>query len=306
MTVWLLLPLVLSGLFGVLAPVLARRLPPAVATWFLSGGAAVAAAASSATVALLGLFFLAQSPMLIAQGHWSDRVLRMHAHQAQVLGAGALAAAAVLAVRFVRTAVRRLSAVRDAYRLAAAMTDSDTELVVLDATQRQAMAVPGRPGRIVATSALLRSLDGAQRRALLAHERAHLAHRHHVHQSVGVLAAALNPLLVAVPRALERSCERWADEDAAHLCPRVTVAGALVRAAIASRPSAPAVVLAAGATDAADRIGAMRAPAPRLALWRVVVFAVLLVATAAAIAIAMHDTEHLFELAQNAYAAGGG
>lgn len=305
MTVWLLLPLVLSAVFGALAPVVARRLPPAVATWFLSGGAAIAATASSATVALLGLFFLAQSPLLTEQGRWSDRVLRLHAHQAQLLGAAAAAAAVVLAARFIRAAVRRLVAVRAAYRLAAALSDTDSELVVLDNVLRQALAVPGRPGRIVATSALLRGLDAAERRALLAHERAHLTHHHHLHQGVGVLAVALNPLLARVPRALERSCERWADEDAAHVCRRTTVAAALTRAAASPRSATSAVVLAAGATDVADRIIALRAPAPRLVLWRITLLAGLLAATAAAVAIAMHDTEHIFEMAQTAYAAAG-
>jgi beta-lactamase regulating signal transducer with metallopeptidase domain len=301
MTVWLLLPLALSAVFGALAPTLARRLPPATATWLLSGGAAMAAVASSATVALLGLFFLAQSPLLSSQGRWSNHVLRLHAHQAQLLGAAAVAAALIVAARFTRAATRRLVAVRDAYRLAATLSGTHSELVVLEAPTRQALAVPGRPGRIVATSALLRSLDASQRRALLAHERAHLAHRHHLHQSVGALAAALNPLLARVPPALERSCERWADEDAAHECPRSAVAAALTRAATSSRPTAPAVVLAAGAADVAERIGALHQPAPRLALWRVVVLIGLLAATAAAVAVAMHDTEHLFELAQAAY-----
>src|SRR5690348_15415179 len=111
MTGWLLLPLAMSALFGLLAPRLARRLPPAVATWFLSGGAVLAAAASSVSFGLLALIFVAPMPVLVAQGHWSDQVLRVHAAQGPVVGAVATAAVVVFAARFVRVALRRASAV---------------------------------------------------------------------------------------------------------------------------------------------------------------------------------------------------
>ena len=301
MTAWLVLPLALSALFGVLAPRLARRLPPAVATWVLSGGALLAAAASSVSLGLLAFIFIAPMPVLVAEGHWSDHVLRMRAGQGPVVGALAATAVVVFAFRFLRVALRRASAVRDAFRLASALADTDQELVVLESAGRHGLAVPGRPGRIVVTTALLRTLDAAERRALLAHERAHLAHRHYLHQTAAVLAVAVNPFLGGLPRALELSCERWADEDAAHVCRRSTVAHALTRAATGTRPATSAVVLTAAGADISARLGALRAPAPRLGFWRVSVLAGLLTATTVAVAIAMHDTEHLFELAQSAY-----
>jgi len=70
------LPLLVSALFGVLAPSLARRLPPGIATWLLSIGALLAAAGSAAALALLGFTLVGQSPLLAAQGHWSDAELR--------------------------------------------------------------------------------------------------------------------------------------------------------------------------------------------------------------------------------------
>jgi Zn-dependent protease with chaperone function len=239
--------------------------------------------------------------MLAARGRWSDSVLHHHDPVSAPIGLLATAAVVVLAARFARAATRRLLAVRDAYRLAAALPDTGSELSVLDTPGPQAYAVPGRPGRIVVTTGLLRSLDASQRRALLAHERAHLEHRHHVHHTVTLLAAAVNPLLGQLPAAVERSCERWADEDAARLCLRDTVADALTRAATSSRLPALTVVLAVAATDVADRVGALRAPAPRLALWRVALLLGLLAATTLAVMEAMHDTERLFELAQSAY-----
>lgn len=114
----------------------------------------------------------------------------------------------------------------------------------------------------------------------------------------------MNPLLYRLPAAVELSCERWADEDAAGVCRRDVVADALTRAATGAGRTGSAVVLAAAAADIADRIGALRATAPRLAIWRVAVPICLLAATALAVLEAMHDTERIFELAQLAYRAG--
>ncbi|MEO7263194.1 MAG: M56 family metallopeptidase [Jatrophihabitantaceae bacterium] len=298
------LPLLFTAAFGLAAPGLARRLPPAVTTWLLSAGGLVAATGSSASLALLAFQYVAQAPILAARGRWSDTVLHHEDPVPAPIGLVAAVAVAVLTVRFTLAATRRLIAVRAAYRLAEGLPGAGSELSVLDTADPQAYAVPGRPGRIVVTTGLLRRLDADQRRALLAHERAHLLHRHHLHHTVTHLAAAVNPLLHRLPAAVELSCERWADEDAARVCRRDTVADALTHAATSGRSPAVAVVLAAAAADVADRIGALRAPAPRLALWRVALLLGLLAATAIAVAVAMHDTERLFELAQSAYRSG--
>ena len=297
------LPLLFTAAFGLAAPGLARRLPPPVATWLLSAGGLVAAAGSSASLALLAFGYVAQAPILAARGRWSDTVLHHDDPVSATIGLAAAVAVAVLGVRFTRAASRRLIALRDAYRLAQALPDTGRELSVLDTADPQAYAVPGRPGRIVVTTGLLRSLDAGQRRALLAHERAHLEHRHHLHHTLTHLAVALNPLLRRLRAAVELSCERWADEDAARVCRRDTVADALTHAATSGRSPALAVVLAAAAAEVADRIGALRAPAPRLVLWRVALLLGLLAATAIAVTEALHDTERLFELAQSVYRA---
>ena len=95
---------------------------------------------------------------------------------------------------------------------------------MLDDPAPRAFAVPGRPGRIAMSTGLLRVLRRDQRRAVLAHERSHLRHRHHLHQTAAVLAAAANPLLYRLPAAVALSVERWADEDAAATCDRRSVA----------------------------------------------------------------------------------
>lgn len=304
MTAAVYLPLVLSAAFGLAAPALARRLPPNVATWLLSLGALLAAAGSSAALALLAFRLIARAPVLAARGRWSEAALRQHDPVATPVGVLAAAAVLLLAARFLLAAIRRVAAVGYAYRLAASLPDTGSDLTVIDTAESQAFAVPGRPGRIVVSSGLLHSLDPSQRRALLAHERAHLNHRHHVHHTLVRLAVAVNPLLARLRSAVELTCERWADEDAATVCRRDTVADALTRAATSTRRGAPAGALGAAISDIVDRVGALHAPTPRLVLWRLALLIGLLAATAAAVAEAMHDTEQLFELAQSAYRAG--
>lgn len=298
---WLYLPLLLSALFGFTAPQLARRLPPHIATWMLSTGALVTAAGSSSALALLAFDLVARNPEIAARGRWSDEVLRHHDPITAPAGMVAIAAVVVFAVRFVSTGTRRTSAILAAHRLAAQLPATGSELSVLQSAHRQAFAVPGRPGRIAITTAMVRTLDPGQRRALLAHERSHLHHHHHLHHTAVHLAVAVNPLLRRLQSAVETTTERWADEDATALCRRDTVADALTRAATGTSPRVPAVVLAAAADDVIARVAALRAPAPQMTLWRIGLPSALMMATTIAVAIAVRDTERLFELAQNAY-----
>lgn len=302
---WIYLPLLLSALFGVTAPVLARELPPHVATWLLSGGGVVAAACSSSALALVAFDAVARNPDIAARARWSDEVLQHHDPIPVPAGTVAVAIAVVVTARLVSATAGRTSATLAAHRLAVQLPAGGGELSVLQSAQRQAFAVPGRPGRIAVTTGMLRALDPGQRRALLAHERSHLHRRHHLHHTAVHLAVAVNPLLYCLRGAVETATERWADEDAAALCPRATVAAALARAATGTGLRVPAVVLNAAGDDVLCRVSALRAPAATLTVWRISLPCALLLATTVAVAVAMRDTERLFELAQNAYRHGG-
>jgi len=70
------LPLFIAGLFGLTAPRLALRLPPAAATWLLSVGGLIAAAGAAASLTLLGFTLVAQAQPLAESGHWSITALR--------------------------------------------------------------------------------------------------------------------------------------------------------------------------------------------------------------------------------------
>lgn len=299
------LPFLFTGMFGLSAPALARRFPPAVGTWLLSSGGAIAAAGCATSLALLGFTLVGQSPLLAERGRWSDATLRHADPVAAPIAALALAVLVVLVLRVVAAASHRVIALRDAYRLAASLPACGGEIAVLDEADHHAFAIPGRPGRIVVSTGLLRNLAAPERRAVLAHERAHLEHHHHVHHALAQLAAAVNPLLSRLPAAVALSAERWADEAAAATCRRDIVADALTHAAIAQprRHPPPAVVLAAATTEITTRVRALHAPAPRMTLWQLAIVIALLTATATAVLEAAHDTERLFELAQSAYRA---
>ena len=293
----------LSAVFGVAGPTWSRRLPPAVAAWLLSVGGFAVALASSAALALIAFVLVAQSEPFEDRGHWSDAALRAHDTAAAPAGVVAVALLIIGALRAGRTLLGRLAAVRSAHGLAAALS-ATSELAVLDTDDFHACAVPGRPGRIAVSRGLLRALDATERRALLAHERAHLTHRHHWHQTAGLLAAAMNPLLVRVPHAVDVACERWADEAAARVATRAAVAAAL-RVTAAGRPQwRPSVVFAAAGLAVVSRIEALSAPAQPVSRWRLAALTAVLIAMVAAVAVGMHQTEALFELAQRAYRAG--
>lgn len=97
-------------------------------------------------------------------------------------------------------------------------------------------ALPGgRRDRVVVTTAFLDCLEPAERRALLAHERAQLTDRHH-RFLLAVQLAARQPLSGAAEFGRGVPADRWADEDAARCVgSRRTVACAIGKAALVSR-----------------------------------------------------------------------
>lgn len=298
------LPLLLSAAFGLIAPAVARRLPPAVATWLLSLGGLVAAGACGAALFLLAFTLIGQDPLVAAQGHWSGSALRHADPVATPVAILSLTALSVCAARMALAVLSFVWVMRDAYSLAASLPAPGGELAVLDVEDAIACAVPGRPGRVVVSTGLLRALDARQRRALLAHERAHLTHRHHLHRMAAGLAAAANPLLGRLPSASALSTERWADEVAAAGSRRDVVASAVAHAAkhqVNSLHARTSVVLALGAEHVTDRIRALQTPVPRVRVWPILLAGGLLGVAVLATLDAAHDAERLFEFAQYVY-----
>ncbi|MFC7845337.1 M48 family metalloprotease [Streptomyces sp. NPDC057382] len=147
----------------------------------------------------------------------------------------------------------------------------------------------GRPraagrGRVVVTTALLERLRPAERRALFAHERAHLAARHDRFLLTVQLAARANPFLRPLRTAVACTAERWADEEAARAVgSRRTVARAIGTAALVSRGTpSPTLAGLAAPGPVPRRVAALLGPAPAVRSWPPVCTAVGLAAWGAA------------------------
>ncbi|WP_432824537.1 M48 family metalloprotease [Dactylosporangium sp. CA-092794] len=142
--------------------------------------------------------------------------------------------------------------------------DPHDGLLVADWADPHAVAVPparGRAGHVLVTSGLLRLLDPAERGAVLAHERAHLAHGHHRTAAAGTVAAAAHPLLRGVAATIDLLVERSADETAAAAVgSRPLVARTIARVALAAH-AAPGPAF--GGSDVRHRVEALTAPAGR-------------------------------------------
>ncbi|MFB7231665.1 M56 family metallopeptidase [Streptomyces fimicarius] len=210
---------------------LAAVLPPRPACWVLTGAAVLLAGGTVS--ALVGLFHV---PFLASLEQLSlTRVLE--AWPAAVPFAGAAGALLLVqSVLLVRRWLQHRSLLKRAW-LSADEGTGDGDVLVVPGNDVDAFALPryrGRGGRVVVTSGMVRSLKGGEREVLLAHERAHLAGRHHLLSALVDLAAVVHPALRSLREALVFHLERWADEDAAAVVgDRRVAAAAIARAALA-------------------------------------------------------------------------
>jgi Zn-dependent protease with chaperone function len=212
---WLLyLPLVIPALAGAAARPLAARLEPRQATWLLTSATVALAGCSTVALALLAAFAAAKAPALAAVGDYSQAVVRRGDPISAAAGTAAAVALAGAAVAVAVIFCDRARALAESYRRAAGL-HADDGIVVMPGPAIEAYALPGWPGRIVVSGCLLDRLDNGSRAALIAHEQAHLAGRHHLFTAVARLAAAANPLLLPVARSVAYTSSRWADEHAA-------------------------------------------------------------------------------------------
>lgn len=139
------------------------------------------------------------------------------------------------------------------------------EAVVLDAPERVAYCVPGRPNTIVVTSAAVNTLDEGHLDAVLSHERAHLAGHHHLIVAITRGLATILPKieLVTIGAAeVARLLEMCADDAAARTHGPATVLGALL--ALSGAAPIPSGALGATGVDVLARATRLATP-PRLA-----------------------------------------
>jgi Zn-dependent protease with chaperone function len=261
-----LLPATIAVLVGVGASFIPPRLRPSSAVRMMTVLAAVAALAVLWGLAMVAIGLLSQVPWLAEYAGWCQRALGVHNVVPPAVGVAALGFVPVMLGAVLRFELRWRSTVRRWGRQAAAslveLDGSAVELLPTD--EAVAFTVPGDPGHVVMSAGMLRALDEAERRALIAHEKSHLTRRHHryVHL-VGLLSAGM-PFLRPLLAQTRFATERWADEDAAvAVGDRVTVARAIARAALTASPASPPSLAIAGCGVPA-RVAALLEPSPPL------------------------------------------
>ena len=247
----LFIPLGLATAASVLVAALTRRVHPAHAAWLTAS--AIGAVFFTVLVAAwaISLSYLAHEPLVGDMFAWCLDPLRVHPDVPRWMGVPALVVAPLASVRTVRV-VRAWCRHRGVDAAAVHVVRLDRPV---------AYAQTGRGGGVVVSTGMLAALQPDERRAVLAHELAHLRHRHDRFLVIGQLAGGL-PLLRPAAKQLRHALERWADEDAAAaLGDRVIVARAVARAALVGHAPSASQLGMIGA-DVPRRVEALLGPPP--------------------------------------------
>lgn len=248
MSATLALPLLVTLVVAGIATSAHRRLPPRLATRFVTIALVLVMVASLPTALVVAVAFLAHAPVIGLGFSWCAQAFGLHGSVPTWLGIPILALIVIGAVR-----TYRLLRQHHALRL-----DQSHPIHIADSRKPYAVTLPGRAGQIVISTALVDLLDDDERRIVVAHEEAHARYRHDRYLLTAELAAAALPPLRALARRVNYSIERWADESAADACgDRRLVAVTLGKVALQSHP--PTVAGFAG-LGVASRMGALLAP----------------------------------------------
>jgi Peptidase family M48 len=311
-----LIPIAASVVLALACGSLSRRLSPWVAAPLLTLLALATSMATGVVLCVTAFSVLAQQSFVATVGGWSragwsragwSRVALRPLSQLP-LGWGLLAAVAA-AVLLAAALVFAARAGRDLVRASRACRTLDAghdRLVITRDDRPTAYTLPARTGAIVVSTGMLRILTADERRALLAHEDAHLRHHHVIYVLMAELAAAANPLLRPLARHVRLAVELWADESAAaEVGDRRLVARALARASLAASARdrrRPGVSLAIAETDVCARVRSLTGQPRRLSLWAAATVLTLTLASSATAVTLTWATHQRIEVAQRAYA----
>ncbi|WP_405693582.1 M56 family metallopeptidase [Streptomyces coelicoflavus] len=268
MGVFVFLPLVLPLTAWPIARLAEQHLHPRTATRLLTAVAAVMALCSTLCLALVMVVGTAQLPGNPLPDGWSDPEVRAAVPYDEVVGKAAIPALCAVVAASARALWRHGRVCRRAHRALAGLPG--TGVAVLPDDVPYAYALPGgRRDRVVVSTALLDCLEPGERRALFAHERAHLAAGHHRFLLAVRLAALANPFLRPLRTAVSYTAERWADEAAARAVgDRRAVATAIGKAALVSRGTPVATLAGLAAPGPVPRrVAALLGPAPAVRTW---------------------------------------
>jgi beta-lactamase regulating signal transducer with metallopeptidase domain len=299
-------PLVASACLGLLAPWAGNRLPPGSAVKVLATAAFVTALATGFCLSIVAFNALARIPLIATLGKWSAAAAGLDGTPPPVGGVVLGLAVIGLLLAALRRSARTATDLTHAVLACRRLQELSDGLVLIHDPVPDAFALPGVRGKIVVTTGMLQALTAPERRALIAHEQAHLAHHHQIYIQAAELAAAANPLLYRMPKHVRALAERWADEQAAHdVGDRIVTARALAKAALArtTKPARqPAVALPATDHQMANRVLALTRPRPRPHPRLVSALLGLALISAVSSIWMAHTTETKFEHAQQAYA----
>ncbi|WP_406229986.1 M56 family metallopeptidase [Nocardia sp. NBC_01009] len=169
----------------------------------------------------------------------------------------AMCAGVVLLVRVGRWFLLARSTTHEHARMVriAGRHDAGLDAIVLEVAQPAAYSVAGKPRTVVVTRGAIAALDQHQLRAVLEHERAHLAGRHHLWLALTRgLAANLSRIELFTLGATEvaRLLEMCADDAAARVHGRPAVLRALLT--LSGIPEAASAVLGMYGVDLPARV----------------------------------------------------
>ena len=257
---------VVAGWFvpGVLRRVdLRRRDPlPLIVAWLVSVAGVLLAAATG-----VSLLLLPDHGPVAALVHSCWSAIR-HGSPPRVEEAAGLVGVALLVTFAARLVVVSVRGFRKrchkrqeslaVLRLVARPVSGPSDILWLAHDEPLSFSMAGRPGVVVATEGLTRHLDPGAVAAVLAHERAHLAGRHHL---LVAIADAVRvtfpfvPLFREAPAAIRELVELAADVVAARACGPVAVHTALLKV---TRHGAPSTSLAMAQDAVALRLARLR------------------------------------------------
>jgi hypothetical protein len=246
MTAMFIAPIIIAIASAAMLGFLRLPVRPAITVVLLTGAAVLVAGVTFAVALLLILVLASRLPFLQHRLAWCQHLEHAH-HIPTIVEVGAVPVALAMVVQgWQHARARRLPQ----------RPEGEHSLVVLPSEQAAAYALPGRHGRVVVTVGMLRALNGPERRAMLAHEQAHLRYKHHRYVFLSSLAAAVLPVLAPVAARVRFATERWADDVAAAVVgDRAVVARALARASLAaSQTATPVGALAISDEGAVARV----------------------------------------------------
>ncbi|MCU0267279.1 MAG: M56 family metallopeptidase [Acidimicrobiales bacterium] len=154
---------------------------------------------------------------------------------------------------------RWLGGARRAMDSAPVSADLGGGVAVVNDARPMAFAVPGSPGTVVVSDAMVGALADDELRAVVAHEQAHLSFGHHRLLWLARAGELLVPFVGPLSNRLRVCTEQWADDEAARAVgDRTTVARAVARAALAQVGEAPTPRAATRRHDTSDAFGVPR------------------------------------------------